>query len=111
MQCARPRQVRATGARGQTLLHYVAREVARHRGGAAPALASSLPSIPAAGRLSAAALQVQPCRQPAGLQESVLLMHTRSAWTCANTRVGQCWLCMATSDSSALRNGIGTDML
>ncbi|KAK9832780.1 hypothetical protein WJX81_000595, partial [Elliptochloris bilobata] len=53
------REVRATGARGQTLLHYVAREVARHRAGAAPDLTAALPSAPAAARTGFAALQAE----------------------------------------------------
>jgi hypothetical protein len=45
--------------RDHTLLHFVAREVARHCGDAAPGLRAALPSAPAAARTSTAALQAR----------------------------------------------------
>ncbi len=45
--------------RDHTLLHFVAREVARHCGDAAPDLRAALPSAPAAARTSTAALQAR----------------------------------------------------
>jgi len=57
--CAPVTAVEPCPRRDHTLLHFVAREVARHCGDAAPGLRAALPSAPAAARTSTAALQAR----------------------------------------------------